>query len=132
MKITPDSGLFTALSRFPDAGHARDAAAQRAAAQQGNVGDAANRGSDARDAIRQEIMRRRQQAAGDENQARARDARGDNTGFASALKAKQQTGSISGEPGTGTTDAGAFRREAPNVDTKPKFVRLGQLLDISV
>lgn len=131
MKITPDSSLFTALSRFPDPAQVRDGAARRQSAQGGVAGEPGQRSNDPREAIRQEIMRRQKTATrpADGQQVEGR-RRADP---AQSLGAGQKTGpvqsSASNRPGEADQ---AFRREVPNTDTKPKFVRMGQFVDITV
>jgi len=124
MKITPDSSLFTALSNFPDAAQARQAAERRAAAREASVDDGGRRGGDARDALARDIGRGRAET----EQAQSRN-RG---GFAAEIAGTRKTESTFNVSGTGDVSGNAFRREVPNVETKPRFIRPGQLIDIKV
>lgn len=128
MKITPDSSLFTALSNFPDPAQVRDAAARRQTQRNDGVDDAGKRNRDARDAVRQEVLRRQQNAKRTEDQKKASEARTNSQRFARALDGNKSTGEVSSDP----SGSAAFRREVPNTDVKPKFVRLGQFVDITV
>ncbi len=117
MKITPDSSLFTALSNFPDPAQVRDAAVRRQGQRNDGVNDAGKRSRDARDAVRQEVARRQQAVAkGADGQKKAVQVRANTT--------------VNQAPGRG--EANAFRREVPNTEARPKFVRLGQFVDITV
>ncbi|RMF10564.1 MAG: hypothetical protein D6763_05345 [Alphaproteobacteria bacterium] len=128
MKITSDSSLFTALSNFPDPAQVRDAAARRQSQRQNAVGDAGSGGRDARDAVRQDVLRRRQAAKGAEARATNTANRPESRTAATSVAGSRAAGELSSDP----TRANAFRREVPNTVSKPRFVRMGQLVDITV
>ncbi|MEX1148285.1 MAG: hypothetical protein WEB93_07895 [Sphingomonadales bacterium] len=113
MKITPDSSLFSTLSRFPDPAQVRN----RQPRQDAVDSQTQRQPHDPREAIRQEILRRQKAAQPDGTRA------------------------ADGPHKAGTIDSGAFRpaetsaayrREAPNADIRPKFIRMGQMVDIKV
>ena len=130
MKITPDSSLFTALSNFPDAAQARQAAERRAAAREAAVDDGGRRGGDARDALAQEVRRRRQADVGQAETGQAQTGSGSK--FAAEVADSRKTQSAFNSPDAGDGSGNAFRREVPNVESKPRFIRMGQLIDIKV
>lgn len=126
MKITPDSSLFTALSNFPDAAQARQAAERRAAAREASVDDGGRRNNDARDALAQDIRRRRAETEQAQPGTR-RDFAAEVAGSTKTESTFNVAGNISGD-----ASGNAFRREVPNVENKPRFIRPGQLIDIKV
>jgi len=128
MKITPDSSLFTALSNFPDAAQARQAAERRAAAREASVDDGGRRSNDARDALAQEIRRRRAET----EQAQSLSRGGFAAEVAGSAKMESAFNVAANVSGAGDTSGNAFRREVPNVENKPRFIRPGQLIDIKV
>ena len=127
MKITPNTSLFTAISTFPDAGQVRDGVADRRKVKHAAVEGAAVQGGEARDAVRREALKK---AALLQNQTAAREAK-QPTQTAKTMKATA-VAAAPAEDAAATYNAGSVRREAPFAETKPKFVRLGQLLDIKV
>ena len=110
MKITPDASLFQALSSFPRVN--RDAI--NPTANQGNQGQAfsAQISPDAQQQSTQ-INRQRQAAP----------ARAQQSNSSSASGQLSQNGNRAANP---------YAREAPGVDQRPAFKRLGQIIDISV
>lgn len=109
MKITPDASLFQALSSFPRVN--RDAINPTPHQAQGN---AARVSGDAQSgqAARQEAIRKR-----------------------ATLErlAQSSSSSSSGQVSPDSNrSASPYNREAPGVDQKPAFKRLGQIIDISV
>ncbi len=127
MKITPNSSLFTAISTFPDAGQVRDGLADRRKLKNAGGDGAAIQGGEVRDAVRREALKK---AALLQNQTTARDAQQSTQ----TVKTKTTTAATPApaEDAAVTYNAGSVRREAPFAETKPKFVRLGQLIDIKV
>lgn len=127
MKITPDSSLFSALSKLPNPAEVRRRAAPPGQAEGQQAVDPARREKDARDAIvrqalreaahRQAALRQSAPEAGNAPAARSASA----TDAASAVTA-----------GSASASRGSVSREAPFAETRPQFVRLGQFVDISV
>jgi len=125
MKITPDSSLFSALSKLPSPAEVRRRAAPGGEAGGQQPVDPARREKDARDAIVRQALREaaHRQAALRQNAPEA--------GAASAARsASGVASSLSAGPASAST--GSVSREAPFADSRPQFVRLGQFVDISV
>ncbi|RIK93622.1 MAG: hypothetical protein DCC73_08615 [Proteobacteria bacterium] len=127
MKITPNSSLFTAISNFPDAGQVRDGLADRRKLKNAGGDGAAIPGGEARDVVRREALKK---AALLQNQHAATDAKSP-TPAAKTMKATAPAAAPA-EDAAATYNAGSVRREAPFAESKPKFVRLGQFIDIKV
>jgi hypothetical protein len=110
MKITPDASLFQALSNFPRVNRDSVNPAPRQA-QENKTRISTDEQS--RQAILQEALR--QQRAAVERAQQSHQAN-----FSGQL-AQNDTRSTS-----------PYNREAPGVDPRPAFKRLGQIIDISV
>lgn len=131
MKITPDSSLFTALTRLPSPAEVR----RRAVPPENSGGqavDPARREKDARDAIVRQALRdaAQRQAALRKGQQQTNQSR------AAAQTSVRASASTEAAPAAGAepaaTTRGSVTREAPFADGRPQFVRLGQFIDITV
>ncbi len=126
MKITPDSSLFTALSSLPTPAEARKRSggvAGGVGGEQANFADKFGQNQKS-PSTRDELIRK---ALEDSKLRQA------------AIQKKQQTKaavakSVDGEMTDSSARRGSVTREAPfaDSDTKPKFVRLGQFVDMRV
>lgn len=128
MKITPDSSVFQALSNFPKVGRETitPAPGQRTAeGQNANTG----RTTEARDTARQEAIRQNREAIEKTRDQLRKQAMAE---FLQKSKAAEQTGETGSLASSGNGGAPAHYREAPVVEEKPRFVRMGQFVDISI
>ncbi len=129
MKITPDSSVFQALSNFPKVGRESitPAPGQRTAeGQNAGTGSA----TEARDVARQEAIRQNREAIEKTRDQLRKQAMAE---FLQKSKAAEQTGGTgSSLASSGNGGAPAHYREAPVAEEKPRFIRMGQFVDISI